>query len=207
MTRRRWMLAIILTVALLSSLFTTFALADNEAAVPETAVTGEEPVAAAEEGAATLIAPAPAGEEETVPETAEEKAETLAATDAEEVTATGAAAGDVFTLGEGEDAVEYDLSDGEQAAAYVDGYADNIAADPSFDSHIKTAIAKVRESIKSYATFLALLPPLIAIILALITKEVYSSLIVGIIVGGVIYAGGNFETIMNHVVQDGFIAS
>ncbi|MBR6701880.1 MAG: Na+/H+ antiporter NhaC family protein, partial [Clostridia bacterium] len=200
------MLAIILTVALLSSLFTTFALADNEADVPETAVAGEEAVSAADEGAPTLIAPAPDGEEETVPET-EEKAETLAATDAEEVTTIGATAGDVFTLGEGEDAVEYDLSDGEQAAAYVDGYADNIAADPSFDSHIKTAIAKVRESIKGYATFLALLPPLIAIILALITKEVYSSLIVGIIVGGVIYAGGNFETIMNHVVQDGFIAS
>ncbi len=200
------MLAIILTVALLSSLFTTFALADNEAGVPETAVAGEEAVSAADEGAPTLIAPAPDGEEETVPET-EEKAETLAATDAEEVTTIGATAGDVFTLGEGEDAVEYDLSDGEQAAAYVDGYADNISADPSFDSHIKTAIAKVRESIKGYATFLALLPPLIAIILALITKEVYSSLIVGIIVGGVIYAGGNFETIMNHVVQDGFIAS
>ncbi len=200
------MLAIILTVALLSSLFTTFALADNEADVPETAVAGEEAVSAADESAPTLIAPAPDGEEETVPET-EEKAETLAATDAEEVTTIGATAGDVFTLGEGEDAVEYDLSDGEQAAAYVDGYADNISADPSFDSHIKTAIAKVRESIKGYATFLALLPPLIAIILALITKEVYSSLIVGIIVGGVIYAGGNFETIMNHVVQDGFIAS
>ncbi len=200
------MLAIILTVALLSSLFTTFALADNEANVPETAVAGEEAVSAADEGTPTLIAPAPDGEEETVPET-EEKAETLAATDAEEVTTIGATAGDVFTLGEGEDAVEYDLSDGEQAAAYVDGYADNISADPSFDSHIKTAIAKVRESIKSYATFLALLPPLIAIILALITKEVYSSLIIGIIVGGVIYAGGNFEGIMNHVIQDGFIAS
>ena len=71
------MLAIILTVALLSSLFTTFALADNEADVPETAVAGEEAVSAADEGAPTLIAPAPDGEEETVPET-EEKAETLA---------------------------------------------------------------------------------------------------------------------------------
>ena len=35
-----------------------------------------------------------------------------------------------------------------------------------------------------YATFWALVPPLVAIILALITKEVYSSLFVGIIFGG-----------------------
>ncbi|MBR5112136.1 MAG: Na+/H+ antiporter NhaC family protein, partial [Clostridia bacterium] len=181
-------------------------MADNETeAVPETAVAAEES-AASDEGLPTLIAPAQ-DEEETVPELAEEKAETLAAADGEAVITIGAEAADTFTLGEGEDAVDYDLSDGDSAAAYVDGYADNIAADPSFDSHIKTAIAKVRESIKGYATFLALIPPLIAIILALITKEVYSSLIVGIIVGGVIYAGGNFETIMNHVVQDGFIAS
>ena len=113
----------------------------------------------------------------------------------------------VFTLGEGEDAVEYDLSDGDSAAAYVDGYADNLAADPGFESHINTAITKVRESIKCYASFLSLLPPLVAIILALITKEVYSSLVIGIIIGGVLYAGGNFETTLNHVIQDGFIAN
>ena len=35
-----------------------------------------------------------------------------------------------------------------------------------------------------YATFWALVPPLVAIILALITKEVYSSLFVGIVIGG-----------------------
>lgn len=35
-----------------------------------------------------------------------------------------------------------------------------------------------------YATFWALIPPLAAIILALITKEVYSSLFIGIIIGG-----------------------
>ena len=113
----------------------------------------------------------------------------------------------VFTLGEGEDAVEYDLSDGDSAAAYVDGYADNLAADPGFESHINAAINKVRESVKCYASFFSLLPALVAIILALITKEVYSSLIIGIIIGGVLYAGGNFETTLNHVIQDGFIAN
>ena len=40
-----------------------------------------------------------------------------------------------------------------------------------------------------YATIWALLPPLVAIVLALITKEVYSSLFVGIVVGALIYSG------------------
>ena len=100
-----------------------------------------------------------------------------------------------------------DLSDPEAAQEYVDGYADNLEADPDFESNIAAAIATIRQSVKSYATVLSLLPALIAIVLALITKEVYSSLIIGIIVGGVIYAGANFEGIMNHVVQDGFIAN
>ena len=38
-----------------------------------------------------------------------------------------------------------------------------------------------------YATFWALVPPLVAIILALITKEVYSSLFVGVVIGGLFY--------------------
>ena len=105
------------------------------------------------------------------------------------------------------DICEYDLSDGDSAHAYVDNYADNLTNDPGFEAHVVAAIAKVRESIRSYASILSLLPPVIAIVLALITKEVYSSLIIGIVVGGFIYAGGNFETAMNHVLFDGFVSS
>ena len=122
-------------------------------------------------------------------------------------TAEAAETGSTFTVGEGEDAVEYDLTDKESAQAYVDDYAGNLENDPEFKSHIETAIAKVRESVKAYATFFALLPPIIAIVLALITKEVYSSLVIGIVVGGVIYAGGNFEKTLTHVVLDGFVAN
>ena len=118
-----------------------------------------------------------------------------------------AAAETAFILGEGEDAVEYDLTDGESALGYVEGYADNLEADPDFKAHLETAIAKVRESISQYATFWSLLPPIVAIALALITKEVYSSLVIGIIVGGLIYAGGNFETTITHVITDGFVAN
>ena len=48
-----------------------------------------------------------------------------------------------------------------------------------------------------YATILALLPPVIAIALALITKEVYSSLFIGVVVGALLYAGGNGELALN----------
>lgn len=117
--------------------------------------------------------------------------------------AAGESGSAVFTIGD----TEYDLSDGESAQSYVDGYADNIESDPEFESHIEIAIDKVRESVSVYATVWALLPPIIAIVLALITKEVYSSLIIGIVVGGVLYAGGSFEGTLVHVLSDGFIAN
>ena len=40
-----------------------------------------------------------------------------------------------------------------------------------------------------YGTFWALVPPVVAIALALITKEVYSSLFIGILVGALFYSG------------------
>ena len=56
-----------------------------------------------------------------------------------------------------------------------------------------------------YASFWALVPPIVAIALALITKEVYSSLFVGILIGGLFYSGFSFEGTINHVFQDGII--
>lgn len=49
------------------------------------------------------------------------------------------------------------------------------------------------EGSKMYATGWSLVPPLVAIILALITKEVYSSLFVGIVVGGLFYTNFNVK--------------
>ena len=113
----------------------------------------------------------------------------------------------VVTVDVDGETAEYDLADGEGAQAYVDSYADNLTNDPGFKENIAKAIATVRESISKYATVWALVPPIIAIVLALITKEVYSSLIIGIVVGGFVYAGGNVETAINHVLFDGFVAS
>ena len=58
-----------------------------------------------------------------------------------------------------------------------------------------------------YGTFWALFPPVIAILLALITKEVYSSLFIGILVGGFFYANGNPEVALTHILEDGLIGS
>ena len=48
-----------------------------------------------------------------------------------------------------------------------------------------------------HATVLALLPPIVAIALALLTREVYSSLFVGVAVGALLYASGNAELALN----------
>ena len=54
-------------------------------------------------------------------------------------------------------------------------------------------------------TFWALVPALVAIVLALITKEVYSSLFIGIIIGALFFTGFNPVEAFNTVVNDGLI--
>ncbi len=54
-------------------------------------------------------------------------------------------------------------------------------------------------------TFWSLMPAIIAILLALVTKEVYSSLFIGILAGGLLYSGFNIAAAMEHVFVDGMI--
>ena len=54
-------------------------------------------------------------------------------------------------------------------------------------------------------TFWSLVPAIIAIALALITKEVYSSLFIGIVIGGVFYSGLSFSGFLTHVFNDGLV--
>ncbi len=58
-----------------------------------------------------------------------------------------------------------------------------------------------------FATPWSLVPPLVAIVLALITKEVYSSLFIGILVGGLFYSNFSFEGTVLHIYNNGFLAS
>jgi hypothetical protein len=57
-----------------------------------------------------------------------------------------------------------------------------------------------------YATFWSLVPPLVAIVLALISKEVYSSLAIGLIFGGMLASGFNFEGTMKAIFEKGFVS-
>ena len=63
------------------------------------------------------------------------------------------------------------------------------------------AVVVAMSGVKTQATFWALVPPIVAIGLALITKEVYSSLFTGIVVGGILGSGGNFAVAVNNVVS------
>ncbi len=56
-----------------------------------------------------------------------------------------------------------------------------------------------------YATFWSLIPPVVAIALALITKEVYSSLFVGILVGALFATDFQFEGTVLKIIDEGFI--
>ena len=54
-----------------------------------------------------------------------------------------------------------------------------------------------------YGTFWALLPPIVAIVLALITKEAYSSLFIGVVLGALLSAKGAPIQALNYVIDDG----
>ena len=114
-----------------------------------------------------------------------------------------------------DDPVEYNLADYDSAMEYVDGdkdegkgYAKNVVSDKEhFNEHLAAALATIQKKIPAYGTFWAVFPPLLAIILALITKEVYSSLFIGIVSGGLLYSKFSFEGTFVHVMSDGFISS
>ena len=117
-----------------------------------------------------------------------------------------------IVVGEGDSAKTYELAKVADAKAYVEAYADNVQADKDFKAHEAAALATVRQAEPLFGTWWAIFPPLLAIVLALVTKEVYSSLFLGIVSGGVLYAVksdgflGMFETAITHVMQEGFIA-
>lgn len=57
----------------------------------------------------------------------------------------------------------------------------------------------------AHGTFWALVPPIVAIVLALITKEAYSSLFIGVVMGGLFISQGSFPAFLNAVFKDGMI--
>ena len=100
-----------------------------------------------------------------------------------------------------------DEGDVKGAKSYIDAYADNVQSDKEFKANEAKALETIRTENRFFGTWWAIFPPLLAIFLALITKEVYSSLFIGIVSGGLLYSGFAFEGTMTHVMKDGFIAS
>lgn len=124
----------------------------------------------------------------------------------------------VATVKEGaEKAVETVKEGAEKVADTVKGTAEKVEAKVEAKVEEK-AEAKAEEKTeekaeeaapKSYFSgkFWALIPPLVAIILALITKEVYSSLFIGVVIGGIFVAEGKFLKVMDVIINDGLIAA
>ena len=90
---------------------------------------------------------------------------------------------------------------------YIDAYDENVDSDANFAANLKDALSVARSEIKVYGTWFALLPPIIAIALALLTKEVYSSLFIGILSGALMYSNFSFSGTIDHLFVNGFIAS
>lgn len=61
--------------------------------------------------------------------------------------------------------------------------------------------------VETYASIWALFPPLIAISMALLTKEVYSSLFVGIVTGAILAGGSSVSRVLDNVISKGMIES
>ncbi|MBR5473737.1 MAG: hypothetical protein IKU82_07100, partial [Clostridia bacterium] len=114
---------------------------------------------------------------------------------------------DVTTTEDRIDIYEGEAVEVGSAVAYLDSYGQNLQHDSNSKTNIDTALKTTRVDVKNYGTLWSLVPPVVAIILALITKEVYSSLFVGILFGGLIYSNFSFEGTMVHTLQDGFVAS
>lgn len=102
-----------------------------------------------------------------------------------------------------EESAEYS----EAASVYIENYSTNVGEDSNFTQNLDKALECKREEIPSYATLFSLLPPLIAIILALITKEVYSSLFIGILAGALLYSNFSLSGTLDRLFAGGFVAS
>lgn len=71
---------------------------------------------------------------------------------------------------------------------------------------VADTVSQASNWIFTHGTFWALVPPIVAIALALITKEVYSSLFAGVVIGAFFICQGDFSGFLNAVFKDGLVA-
>ncbi len=89
----------------------------------------------------------------------------------------------------------------------VEEAAVDAAAEEAVVEEISDEELEANDAPGAYGTILSLLPPVIAIGLALITKEVYSSLFIGILAGGLLAANFSPAGTMDQMINNGFIAA
>jgi len=101
------------------------------------------------------------------------------------------------------------LDQANEILAYADTLDDDAEAfaDENADLIEKAEYVVTKNDTPLYATAAALLPPVIAIVLALITKEVYSSLFIGILAGGILASNFSPAGTIDRVINDGLIAA
>jgi len=92
-------------------------------------------------------------------------------------------------------------------AVVVEGEALEVIEETAEAAEAEEAPAEEADTPAAFATALSLLPPVIAIVLALITKEVYSSLFIGILAGALLAADFNPLGTMDVMLNDGFISA
>ena len=126
---------------------------------------------------------------------------------ADEPASDGSASADSLAVAElytDADGNELDLTVYDDAKIYLDSYTTNKKFDDNFDNNVAIAMETVNAQTPTFGSYWALIPPIIAIILALITKEVYSSLFIGIVVGGLMSANFKPAAAMDNIIGNGF---
>lgn len=88
----------------------------------------------------------------------------------------------------------------------VDTLANMAASAGTVAADSVSSLAETSNWFFQHGTFWSLVPPIVAIALALITKEVYSSLFVGVLIGGLFISQGSFSAFLDATFKDGLIA-
>ena len=112
-----------------------------------------------------------------------------------------------YTLAHCEDCSGYGFTFGDDGAKLDCETCTGTGNHTAAECETCSATGIVAANSRYYSTFMALVPPLIAIALALITKEVYSSLFVGILAGGLFATNFSALGTVDAVVNDGLISA
>lgn len=88
-----------------------------------------------------------------------------------------------------------------RTVAFAESYHDRYGVRSERVMVIMAPTSTKEQSVEFIGTFWSLVPPIVAIALALITKETYTSLFIGVVVGALLLAGGNPVDTLNYIIS------